>query len=222
MSLWHPMWKLSVAIVAAVALFIAAWPEQVVSAAAMLVTAAALAGLIFCAKRGNIGTIWRSIAWSVAGGVAGTMLSPSPPLHPPLEFLFCGILCGWAVGCVCMRTVTLSESRPLRAKWRSLLWLALGLVLVTQAFQAKLLLFAHEMGTPTIAVMALATVVRTVSIVPLAVYLYVKKSFRGEVLRSGLLLCVILVLMLSIFATEVPFFAALLHLRPLRGVRSAV
>ena len=100
MSLRHPLWRVLVAVAAAVALFVTARPVTVLSASATLVAAAALAGLVLHAKRENIGSIWRSIAWSVAGGVAGMALSPSPPFHPPLEFLFCGILLGWALGCV--------------------------------------------------------------------------------------------------------------------------
>jgi hypothetical protein len=106
MLLRHPVWKALVAVAAAVALFVLARPLTVISAAATLVAAAGLAGLVLCAKRANIGSIWRSVAWSVAGGVTGMALSPSPPFHPPLEFLFGGILCGWALGCVFSRTGT--------------------------------------------------------------------------------------------------------------------
>ena len=74
-----------------------------ISAAATLVAAAGLAGLVLCAKRENIGSIWRTHRVDVTGGVTGTVLSPSPPFHPPLEFVFGGILCGWALSCVLRR-----------------------------------------------------------------------------------------------------------------------
>jgi hypothetical protein len=207
----HPLWKMPVALAVAVALFMAARPVTIISAAATLAAAAGLAGLVLCAKRGNIGSIWRSIAWSLAGGVAGTALSPSPPFHPPLEFVFGGILCGWALGCVFVRTGTVSQSRPVPPKWRSLLWLALGLVFITQLFEPHLLFFAWRMGTSTTVVIALGAFVRTVSAVPLVVYLFANMSLGREVLRSYLLLCVMFVLVLSVFTTEVPFMNALLQ-----------
>lgn len=209
MSLRYPLWKMSVALAAAVALFIAARPVTVISAAATLAAAAGFAGLVLRAKRGNIGSIWRSIAWSVAGGVAGTAISPSPPLHPPLEFLFGGILCGWGLGCVFASTGTVSQARPVPPKWRALLWLELGLVLITQLLEPHLLFFAWRMGTSTTFVIALGAFVRAVSAVPLVVYLFANRSHGREVLRSYLLLCVIFVLVLSVFTTEVPFMNAL-------------
>lgn len=110
MPLQRPLWKVLMALAAGGGLFVAVKPDTVMSATATLSAAAALAGLVFCANRKNIGMIWRSFAWSLVGGVAGTAISPSPPLHPPLECLFGGILCGWAFGCVRARNRRIAQT----------------------------------------------------------------------------------------------------------------
>jgi hypothetical protein len=100
MSFQYPLWKLFAAMAAVAMLFAVARPrpEEVVPVVATFVAAVGLVGLILLGNRGNIGTIWRSTAWTAAGACFGTALSPSPPLHPPLEFLFYGALSGWVLG----------------------------------------------------------------------------------------------------------------------------
>jgi hypothetical protein len=99
MSFQYPMWKLFVATAAVAALFaLVPRSEEVVPTAATFVAAAALVGLILVSNRSDFATIWRSVAWTLAGACFGMALSPAPPLHPPLGFLFYGAFSGWAVG----------------------------------------------------------------------------------------------------------------------------
>jgi hypothetical protein len=80
------------------AVFAAVRPCGVISVAGAFFGAFALFGLIILANRDNAGLIWRSAAWTFAGGYCGSLLSPSPLLHEPRRFLFCGLIIGWAVG----------------------------------------------------------------------------------------------------------------------------
>ena len=83
------------------------------------------------------------------------------------------------------------------------------MVLVAQLLEPHLLFFAGRMATSTSFVIALGAFVRATSAMPLVVYLFANRSLGREVLRNYLLLCVIFILVLSVFTTEVPFMNAL-------------
>jgi hypothetical protein len=103
MHFQYSLWRLFAATSAVAALFAVIRPQGIVPVTAASFGAIGLGGLILSYNRGDAGLICRSAAWTFAGGYFGMQLSPSPLFHEPLEFLFCGMFVGWAVGVLARR-----------------------------------------------------------------------------------------------------------------------
>ncbi len=103
MHFQYSLWRLFAATSAVAALFAVIRPQGIVPVAVASLGAIGLGGLILSYNRGNAGLVWRSAAWTFAGGYCGMLLSPSPFFHEPREYLYYGLFVGWAVGVLVRR-----------------------------------------------------------------------------------------------------------------------